>query len=51
MFDMQLTNNKLINRAVNMVIEATGVDKQTAHKLLDKHGNVRAAVEAYKEGL
>ena len=34
-----------------MVIEATGVDKHTAQKLLDKHGNVRAAVEAYKEGL
>jgi N-acetylmuramic acid 6-phosphate etherase len=49
MFDMQLTNNKLVDRAVNMVIEATGADEQTAQELLDKHGNVRAAVEAYKE--
>jgi len=49
MFDMQLTNNKLVGRAVNMVIEATGADEHTAQKLLDKHGNVRAAVEAYKE--
>ncbi len=48
MFDMQLSNNKLLNRAVKMIIEATGIDKETAQKLLDKHGNVRAAVDAYK---
>ena len=48
MFDMQLSNNKLLNRAVKMIIDATGADKETAQKLLDKHGNVRAAVEAYK---
>jgi N-acetylmuramic acid 6-phosphate etherase len=49
MFDMQLSNNKLVNRAVNMVIEATGLDEQSAQKLLDQHGNVRAAVENYKK--
>lgn len=48
MFDMQLSNNKLINRAVNMVIEATGVDEETAQKLLNENGNVRNAVNAYK---
>lgn len=49
MFDMQLSNNKLVNRAVNMVVEATGLDLETAQKLLEEHGNVRAAVENYKK--
>ena len=48
MFDMQLSNNKLVERAVNMVMEATGADEQTAQKLLEEHGNVREAVEKYK---
>ena len=47
MFDMQLSNNKLVQRAVNMVMEATGVDEQTAQKLLEEHGNVRDAVGNY----
>lgn len=45
MFDMQLSNNKLVQRAVNMIIEATGLDEKSAQKLLEKHGNVRKAVE------
>ncbi len=45
MFDMQLTNHKLVSRAVNMVMEATGADEQTAQKLLDQYGNVREAVD------
>jgi N-acetylmuramic acid 6-phosphate etherase len=47
MYDMQLTNTKLVNRATNMVIKATGVDKKTAQKLLDENGNVRNAVNAF----
>jgi N-acetylmuramic acid 6-phosphate etherase len=45
MFDMKLSNNKLVKRAVNMVVEATGLDEETAQRLLDKHGSVRAAVD------
>lgn len=48
MFDMQLSNNKLVKRAVDMVMEATGSDEETAEKLLDEYGNVREAVERYK---
>lgn len=44
MFDMKLSNNKLVQRAVNMVVEATGLDEQSAAKLLREHGNVRNAV-------
>lgn len=46
MFDMQLTNHKLVGRAVNMVIKATGLDTETAQQLLDEFGSVRKAVEA-----
>lgn len=44
MFDMQLSNNKLVKRAVNMVVEATGLDEKSAEELLEKYGNVRNAV-------
>ena len=49
MFDMQLTNHKLVGRAVRMVVQATGTDEQTAQLLLDEYGNVRKAVEHYKQ--
>ncbi|MXV51038.1 N-acetylmuramic acid 6-phosphate etherase [Pedobacter sp. HMF7647] len=48
MFDMQLTNHKLVERAINMVKQATGADTETAHKLLDQHGSVRKAVEIFQ---
>ena len=52
MFDMQLTNHKLVGRAVNMVMQSTNLDAETAQQLLDKHGSVRKAVEnAQKETL
>jgi N-acetylmuramic acid 6-phosphate etherase len=47
MVDMQLTNNKLVHRGILMVMQATGLDEQTAAELLKKHGSVRKAVEAY----
>lgn len=50
MVDMQLTNNKLVNRGVNMIVSETGVTKEMASQLLDKHGSVRKAVEAYVTG-
>jgi N-acetylmuramic acid 6-phosphate etherase len=49
MFDMQLSNHKLVNRALNMVMEATGADEGTAKTLLEEHGNVRNAVQAFRE--
>lgn len=51
MVDMQLTNNKLVNRGINMIIEETGVDQQKAARLLKKHGSVRKAVEAFLDSL
>jgi N-acetylmuramic acid 6-phosphate etherase len=48
MVDMQLTNNKLVDRGTRMVMNATGLDEATAAGLLKKHGSVRKAVENYK---
>jgi N-acetylmuramic acid 6-phosphate etherase len=45
MVDMQLTNVKLVGRAVNMVMQETNLDEKTAQTLLDTYGSVRKAVE------
>lgn len=47
MVDMQLTNEKLVNRGIRMVKEQTGVSDEIANALLHKHGSVRKAVEFY----
>jgi len=46
MVDMQLSNHKLVLRAIRMVCEATGVNEERAAELLEKHGSVRNAVDA-----
>ena len=45
MVDMQLSNNKLVDRGTRMVMEGLGVDYDTANALLRKHGSVRKAVD------
>ena len=47
MVDMQLSNNKLVDRGTHMVMKETGLDDQTAAGLLKKYGSVRKAVENY----
>lgn len=49
MVDMQMTNYKLVQRAIRMVKEELGVDDTTAEQLLEKHGSVRGAIEAYQK--
>jgi N-acetylmuramic acid 6-phosphate etherase len=44
MVDMQLTNNKLVDRGVKMIMDATGVSYAEAEQLLSEHGSVRKAV-------
>lgn len=48
MVDMQLANNKLIDRGTRMIQSFSGVDKKTAEKLLLQYGSVRKALEAIK---
>ena len=49
MVDMQLSNDKLVDRGSRMVVDGTDLDFNTAKKYLLKYGSVRAAVKAYKE--
>ena len=49
MVDMQLSNNKLIDRGTKMVMNELSIDETTAADLLNKHGNVRAAIDAYNK--
>jgi len=47
MVDMQLSNDKLIDRGTKMVMKETGLDEKIAADLLKKYGSVRKAVEAH----
>ncbi len=47
MVDMQLSNNKLVNRGTNMVMKLTGLNEEEAGQLLKQHGSVRKAVDAH----
>lgn len=48
MVHMKLSNDKLVNRGIQMVMEKTGLaDKSKARALLLKYGNVKKAVEKY----
>lgn len=46
MVDMQMTNYKLVHRAIRMVREELNVDETTAQELLNNYGSVRGAIEA-----
>lgn len=50
MVDMQLSNDKLVDRAVKMVVEELKIDYSQALQLVQKYGNVRSAVQNYSEG-
>lgn len=51
MVDMQLSNNKLVDRGARMVMEEAGIQRELAEKLLEEHGSVRKAVEAYQNSI
>jgi len=44
-----LSNNKLVDRGIKMIMEEISVTFQEAEHLLSKHGSVRKATEAFKE--
>lgn len=48
MVDMQLTNNKLIDRGTKMIMSALNIKNDKAHSLLEKYGSVRKAIANYK---
>lgn len=47
MVDMQLSNNKLVDRGIKMVANELDIDTSKAKELLDKYGNVREAIKNY----
>lgn len=47
MVDMQLSNNKLVDRGTKMIVHATGMPYDAAQKLLLRFGSVREALRAY----
>lgn len=48
MVDMQLSNKKLISRAVKMVMTELAVDEETARRLIKEKGSIRSAIESGK---
>ncbi len=48
MVDMKLSNDKLVGRAERMVMDELQVPLATAQALLQKHKNVRGAIDAHK---
>lgn len=48
MVDMQLTNNKLIDRGEKMIMDELGVSQKEASELLQKFGSVRTAILNFK---
>jgi len=47
MVDMQLTNQKLIERGSRMISEELGLDKEESRRLLLLHGSVRNVLDSY----
>ncbi|WP_298898995.1 N-acetylmuramic acid 6-phosphate etherase [uncultured Psychroserpens sp.] len=50
MVDMQLSNNKLVDRGIKMLIKELNISFKEAEHLLEKHKNVRTAIQNYTNG-
>ena len=50
MVDMQLSNNKLVERGTKMIMKELDISRDAASKLLENYGSVRKAVNNYKNG-
>ena len=49
MVDMQLSNQKLVQRGTRMIMDELHIGEEEATKLLDQHGSVRKAVDFYRQ--
>ena len=50
MVDMQLSNNKLVDRGTKMIMDELDISYQEANELLVKYGSVRNAIDNYTHG-
>jgi len=48
MIDMQLSNDKLVNRGIMMLCKELHINKTKASQLLQEYGSVRKAIKNYK---
>ncbi|MEM1215993.1 MAG: N-acetylmuramic acid 6-phosphate etherase [Bacteroidota bacterium] len=48
MVNMQLNNNKLVRRGIRFLMEELQINAEAASDLLDEHGSVQAAMQAYE---
>ncbi|MEQ6124832.1 N-acetylmuramic acid 6-phosphate etherase [Pseudotenacibaculum sp. MALMAid0570] len=48
MVDMQLSNDKLVDRGIRMLVKELDIDSSKASELLEEYGSVRAAIQNYK---
>lgn len=49
MVDMQLSNLKLVDRGVRMIMDELKVEESIAKELLEKYSNVRGAIDNYRK--
>ena len=49
MVDMQLSNDKLVDRGTKMVMKELNITRDEAEKLLNEFGNVRMAIQNYND--
>ena len=49
MVDMQLSNNKLVDRGTKMVMDTLSIGYDQAQSLLLQHGSVRQAIDSYQK--
>ncbi|WP_299335678.1 N-acetylmuramic acid 6-phosphate etherase [uncultured Psychroserpens sp.] len=50
MVDMQLSNNKLVDRGIRMITKELNVTNDEAERLLSKYKSVRSAIQNYNNG-
>lgn len=50
MVDMQLSNNKLVDRGIKMLMRELNIEFREAQTLLETHKNVRSAIQHYTHG-
>ncbi len=50
MVDMQLSNNKLVDRGVKMIMSELNISQKEAQQLLEQFKNVRSAIQNYSDG-
>ena len=48
MVDMKLSNDKLIDRGIKMIVDETNINYSEAEKLLNEFGSVRTAIDNFK---